>query len=64
MGYGCGTVFEIAPDGTMTLLHKFKESKDGANPMGGLVPDNSGNLYGTAYQGGQYGFGTVFEITP
>jgi uncharacterized repeat protein (TIGR03803 family) len=61
---GCGTVFEIAPDGTETILHKFKESTDGANPMGGLVADAAGNLYGTAYAGGSYGYGTVFEITP
>ncbi len=61
---GCGTVFEIAPDGTETILHKFKEPTDGANPAGGLVADAAGNLYGTAQNGGQYGYGTVFEITP
>jgi len=61
---GCGTVFKIATDGTETILHRFKESTDGANSMGGLVADVAGNLYGTAYQGGQYGYGTVFEITP
>ncbi len=65
-GYGCGTVFEIAPDGTETILHKFKESTDGANPTAGegLVADAAGNLYGTTQNGGQYGYGTVFEITP
>jgi uncharacterized repeat protein (TIGR03803 family) len=57
-------VFEIAPDGTETILHKFKEPTDGANPAGGLVADAAGNLYGTAQNGGQYGYGTVFEITP
>ncbi len=61
---GCGTVFEIAPDGTETVLHKFKESTDGANPTAGLVADGAGNLYGTASVGGAYGYGTVFEITP
>ncbi|HEY2444645.1 MAG TPA: choice-of-anchor tandem repeat GloVer-containing protein [Rhizomicrobium sp.] len=61
---GCGTVFEMAPDGTETILHKFKEATDGANPMGGLVADSSGNLYGTATYGGAFGYGTVFEITP
>ncbi len=61
---GCGTIFEIAPDGTEIILHKFKESTDGANPRGGLVADTAGNLYGTAAGGGQYGYGTVFEITP
>jgi uncharacterized repeat protein (TIGR03803 family) len=61
---GCGTVFKIAPDGTETILHKFKEATDGANPMGGLVADGSGKLYGTTYFGDAYGYGTVFEITP
>lgn len=61
---GCGTVFEIAPDGTETILHKFKGSADGANPVGGLVADAAGHLYGTTYNGGAYGYGTIFEITP
>jgi uncharacterized repeat protein (TIGR03803 family) len=62
--YGCGTVFEIARDGTESILHKFKESTDGANPAAGLVADSAGNLYGTAKFGGANGYGTVFEITP
>ncbi|MGH6889302.1 MAG: choice-of-anchor tandem repeat GloVer-containing protein [Rhizomicrobium sp.] len=61
---GCGTVFEIAPDGTEAILHKFKESTDGANPPAGLVADGKGHFFGTAYEGGKYGYGTVFEITP
>ena len=36
----------------------------GANPYGNLVFDSAGNLYDTAYNGGQDGFGTVFELTP
>jgi len=28
------------------------------------VLDGNGNLYGTAYDGGQYGCGVVWEITP
>jgi uncharacterized repeat protein (TIGR03803 family) len=59
-----GTVFEIAPDGTETVLHNFNGTTDGANPISGLVGDSSGNLYGTAAFGGTYGYGTVFEITP
>jgi uncharacterized repeat protein (TIGR03803 family) len=47
------------------VLHFFTGGRsDGANPNGGLVADAAGNFYGTAYQGGQYGYGTVFEITP
>lgn len=60
---GCGTVFEIASDGRETILHALNEAKDGANP-GGLTADGSGNYYGTTSQGGAYGYGTVFEITP
>ncbi|MGH6889632.1 MAG: choice-of-anchor tandem repeat GloVer-containing protein [Rhizomicrobium sp.] len=62
--YGCGTVFEIAPDGTETILHSFGNGNKGANPVAGLVADSSGNLYGTTQFGGTYGYGTVFEITP
>src|SRR5262249_53881189 len=31
-------------------------------PYAGLVLDSSGNLFGTAQQGGSYGYGTVFEV--
>jgi uncharacterized repeat protein (TIGR03803 family) len=30
---------------------------------GGLVLDGAGNLYGTTYTGGAFGFGTVFELS-
>jgi uncharacterized repeat protein (TIGR03803 family) len=59
-----GTVFEISVEGTETILHRFMQATDGANPAGGLVADAAGDLYGTANFGGQYGYGTVFEITP
>ena len=64
--YGCGTVFGIAPDGTETILYSFsaKNGANGALPSAGLAMDRSGNLYGTAIQGGAYGYGTAFEITP
>jgi uncharacterized repeat protein (TIGR03803 family) len=62
--YGCGMVFELAADGTETVLHTFGKGNNGANPSGNLVADNARNLYGAAAQGGVYGFGTIFEITP
>ena len=50
---------------TEKILHSFKHnSKDGTNPIAGLIFDASGNLYGTATAGGVYGYGTVFELTP
>jgi uncharacterized repeat protein (TIGR03803 family) len=59
---GYGTVFELAAgSGTITTLASFDKT-DGANPYGALVLDGSGNLYGTANQGGSRGDGTVFEL--
>ena len=63
--YGFGTVFKIAPNGQETILRSFLGgSTDGANPYAGLVLDSGGDLYGTTYGGGTYGFGTVFKIAP
>jgi uncharacterized repeat protein (TIGR03803 family) len=68
--YGDGTVFELSPqvggDWTEKVLHDFnpKCHNDGVNPAAGLIMDAAGNLYGTTQDGGVYGKGTVFEITP
>jgi uncharacterized repeat protein (TIGR03803 family) len=59
---GDGTVFELAHgSGAITALASFNGT-DGQYPEGGLIGDNSGNLYGTAFQGGASGDGTVFEL--
>jgi uncharacterized repeat protein (TIGR03803 family) len=63
-GGGCGTAFELATDGTETVLHAFAGGSDGAMPQAGsLVFDSEGNLYGTTFSGGN-GHGTVFELKP
>jgi uncharacterized repeat protein (TIGR03803 family) len=49
---------------TETILHSFTLGSDGGPPYAGVIRDSSGNLYGTTVNGGAYGFGTVFEITP
>jgi len=59
-----GTVFKISPNGTLTTLHSFFDTTDGAYPTAGLVQGTSGNFYGTAFEFGANGYGTVFEITP
>jgi uncharacterized repeat protein (TIGR01451 family) len=62
---GCGTVFWLSPDGTETILHSFAGgANDGANPMGGLLEDAAGNLYGVARAGGSTGNGVVFKLSP
>ncbi len=60
---GCGTVFEITPTGTLTMLHAFTGA-DGKSPQATLVLGRDGNLYGTTYQGGSNNRGTFFKITP
>jgi uncharacterized repeat protein (TIGR03803 family) len=59
---GCGTVF-LVTEAEETVLYSFQGQTDGAFPIGGLVRDNSGNLYGTTATGGAYGYGTVFRIS-
>jgi uncharacterized repeat protein (TIGR03803 family) len=62
-----GTVYELSPaengSWTQTVLHSFAASKDGVNPYGGITFDWAGNIYGTTDGGGEFGDGTVFELT-
>ena len=65
---GCGTVFELTPTAgggwAEQVLYSFGNGTDGAFPAAGLIFDAAGNLYGTTLGGGDYGYGTVFELTP
>jgi uncharacterized repeat protein (TIGR03803 family) len=69
---GCGTVFELSPnsDGSWkeTVLYSFcleTNCPDGRFPLGGLVRDAPGNLYGTTVEGSGGGdYGNVFELSP
>jgi hypothetical protein len=79
---GCGVVFQLTPPPkgktgwTETVIYRFKGGTDGIAPVGGLIADQSGNLYGsTSYggdknegcipsEGGKTSCGTVFELTP
>ena|ERR1700733_856400 len=61
----CGTVFELSPLGntwTHRVLYEFG-GPDGAEPLGDLVFDTSGNLYGTTSAGGTNNCGVVFELS-
>ncbi len=62
---GCGTVYKLAPDGKLTVLYAFKGGMDGGAPLGKLLLDGSGNLYGTTGGPNDYfGFATVFKLSP
>jgi uncharacterized repeat protein (TIGR03803 family) len=72
---GCGTVFELSPVNggwKETVLYSFTGTKgDGSYPVGNLVMDAAGNLYGVTQYGGASGTcspldqcGTVYELSP
>jgi uncharacterized repeat protein (TIGR03803 family) len=65
---GCGIVFKLTPqDGggwQFNIIHRFCGPGDGDEPVGGLVMDSAGNLYGTTVLGGANGQGTVFVVHP
>src|SRR5664279_2540547 len=72
---GDGIVFAMRPPSTFcrstsclwheTILHTFTGAPDGFNPWTeNLVFDAAGNIYGTTGNGGVYGGGTAFELTP
>jgi len=58
-GQGCGTVYELSPafggGWSESVLYRFNDGSDGANPVGSVVLDPAGNLYGVADIGGVYG---------
>jgi uncharacterized repeat protein (TIGR03803 family) len=70
-----GTVFKLTPPAagdtqwTETVLYSFKDGNDGRDPLGGLIMDANGVLYGTTLFGGGNsacggGCGTVFKVVP
>jgi uncharacterized repeat protein (TIGR03803 family) len=65
---GGGTVFELSPSGggwVYSLLYSFTGmlTNDGCGPVGTLVMDTAGNLYGTTLCDGAYNLGSVFKLT-
>ncbi len=64
--FGYGNVFKMTRSGsgwTYTTLYDFTNGNDGEKPLGRLVLDANGNLYGTA-AGGADGNGVLFELAP
>ena len=64
--YGVGAIYELSPSGSTyseKVLYSFEGRKDGQNPVGGLILDTAGNLYGGTFDGGIKGGGTVYELS-
>jgi len=61
-GAGFGTVFKMAPSGTLTTLRSFT-GPDGANPFASVIQMPDGALYGTTSSGGgSAGAGVIFRL--
>jgi uncharacterized repeat protein (TIGR03803 family) len=68
-GGGCGTVFSLTPPsqpgGVWTHAFYSFQGPDGIAPYGNVLLDQTHRvLYGTTVSGGEYGYGTVFQIAP
>jgi len=81
IGAGYGTVFNLRPPATAcktalcpwteAVLYRFTGGSDGAYPLGDVIFDEAGNLYGAARGGGirggncgNPGCGTIYKLTP
>lgn len=64
---GNGTVFAVAPDGSVITVLRSFSSTDGERPSTAVTLGRDGRLYGTTFsggveEGGSAGFGTIFSI--
>lgn len=66
-----GAVYELSPTSggqwMEQVLYSFSLREghhDDTDPLGGLILDSAGNLYGTGYEGGSHGCGGVFQLVP
>jgi uncharacterized repeat protein (TIGR03803 family) len=69
---GCGSIYRLNTAGKAHMIHQFSGGADGLNPLGNLIADANGNLYGVAQVGGDLncsspgfddlGCGTVFKL--
>ncbi len=65
-GTSDSVAFELSPTGngwTYTPLYTYGQDQ-GQIPINGLAMDTAGNLYGAGSQGGLYGYGAIFKLSP
>jgi len=75
-GGGCGAVFALTHRPSLAVqphpsnmwheqvVYDFLGMPDGQNPIGNLIADNTGALYGVTTNGGAAGAGAVFKLSP
>jgi uncharacterized repeat protein (TIGR03803 family) len=61
-GSGCGVVYELGTSGRLRILYSFTGGADGSWPLGGVIVDKTGDIYGTTTFGGPNFAGAVFKV--
>ena len=64
-GFGCGTIYQLAPSGgqwNYSTLYEFNDGEDGAFDNQTLTMDGEGNLYGATTRGTPDG--AIYQLTP
>jgi uncharacterized repeat protein (TIGR03803 family) len=65
---GCGTVYKLTRSANNqwieTIPYNFENGATGSNPVGSVILDKVGNLYGTTGYGGICGCGVVYLLHP
>ena len=68
LGVALGVLIAASPAAAQqfSVLYAFTGPRngDGAYPLGGVVTDSKGAVYGTTQSGGKHGVGAVFKLTP
>ena len=68
--YNDGVIFQLSPptggqgEWKLKVLYSFTGGADGAQPSGSPVFDSTGALYGTALEGGGFGIGAIYKLSP
>ncbi len=60
--FGKGVVYKLDAAGDETVLHNFGTGNDGGGPIGGVIRDSAGNLFGAAANGGPADEGLVYKL--
>jgi uncharacterized repeat protein (TIGR03803 family) len=63
---GGGTIWELSPNNgswNFSLVYSFTDGPY-SGPIGGLLLDAAGNLYGATIYDGAYNYGSVFKLSP
>ena len=64
---GIGAIYKLSPAGSgwkETILYNFQGMDDGQNPVGGVILNKAGHIFGSTFDGGANGGGIVYELSP